>query len=179
MRAALRLGLIGIVVAAMLAGVDALTKRRIDANQHRALVDLLVDVTHDSRLTNIGAFEPPTLICSATRAPLYRIYGRSIRGYAGPIELLLGIDDAGKLTGVRVVSHRETAGIGDVIDTGKSNWIAGFDSKTATTLSAGDGAIDIVSSASITTGAVIGAVHDALVDAADAPLRSCSYVLSE
>lgn len=179
MTAALRLGLIGIVVAALLAGVDALTKRRIDANQQHALVDLLVDVTGDSRLREIGAFEPPTLICSARRTPLYRVYGRSAKGYAGPIELLLGIDDTGKLTGVRVVSHRETAGIGDVIDIGNSNWIAGFASKTAITLSTGDGAIDVVSSASITTGAVIAAVHDALIDAADAPLRSCSYVLSE
>jgi electron transport complex protein RnfG len=179
MTAALRLGLIGVVVAALLAGVDALTKQRIHANQQRALVELVVDVTGDPRLTQIGAFELPMLICSATQTPLYRIYGRSARGYAGPIELLLGIGDAGKLTGVRVVSHRETPGIGDVIETGKSNWIAGFVSKTATTLSTGDGAIDVVSSASITTGAVIGAVHDALVDAADAPLRSCSYVLSE
>ena len=179
MTAALRLALIGIVVAALLAGVDALTKRRIDTNQQRAFNDLVVDVTGDLRLRKIDAFELPTLICSATRTPLYRIYRRSARGYAGPIELLLGLDDVGKLTGVRVVSHRETVGIGDVIDAGKSNWIAGFDSKTATTLSTGDGAIDIVSSASITTGAVIGAVHDALIDAADAPLRSCSYVLSE
>ncbi len=179
MTAALRLGLVGIVVAALLAGVDALTKRRIDANQQHALIELLVDVTGDSRLKNIGAFELPTLICTATGTPLYRVYGRSARGYAGPIELLLGIDDAGKLTGVRVVSHRETAGIGDVIEMSKSHWLAGFDSKTAATLLAGDGAIDVVSSASITTGAVIGAVHDALIDAADAPLRSCSYVLSE
>jgi electron transport complex protein RnfG len=179
MTAALRLGLIGIAVAALLAGVDALTKRRIDANQQRALVALLVDVTGDSRLMNIGTFEPPTLICSRSRKPLYRIYGRSARGYAGPIELLLGIDDVGKLTGVRVVSHRETPGVGDVIDTAKSNWITGFDSRSAITLLAGDGAVDVVSSASITTRAVIDAVHDALIDAADAPLRSCSYVLSE
>lgn len=179
MTAALRLGLIGIVVAALLAGVDALTKQRVDANRQRALVELLIDVTGDRRLKKIGAFELPTLVCSSTRTPLYRVYGRSARGYAGLIELLIGIDDAGKLTGVRVVSHRETPGIGDVIETGKSDWIAGFDSKTATTLSSGDGAIDVVSSASITTGAVIGAVHDALIDAAEAPLRSCSYVLSE
>jgi electron transport complex protein RnfG len=179
MTAALRLGLIGVVVASLLAGVDALTKRRIDANRHHALIDLLVDVTGDARLKKISAFEFPALICSVNRAPLYRIYGRSAQGYAGPIELLLGVDDAGKLTGVRVVSHRETAGIGDVIDVNKSNWIHGFDSKTATMLSAGDGAIDVVSSASVTTGAVIGAVQDALNDAAEAPPGSCSYVLSE
>lgn len=47
-------------------------------------------------------------------------------GYGGQIKLLLGIDASGVLTGVRVVSHTETPGLGDKIDLSKGNWILGF-----------------------------------------------------
>ncbi|MEO0818735.1 MAG: electron transport complex subunit RsxG [Pseudomonadota bacterium] len=49
------------------------------------------------------------------------------QGYAGSIKVLLGIDTAGRLLGVRVLSHAETPGLGDKIEKEKSNWILGFD----------------------------------------------------
>ncbi len=171
----LRLMVIGAVVAALLAEVNVLTKRRIEANWQRASAAVLVEVTGDLRTAQIGVVTPPALICSAAGTPLYRIYGRTTRGYAGPITLLLGIDRAGKLTGVRTISHRETSGIGDVIDIDRSDWIRRFDGMTRATITT----VDVVSSASVTTGAVVDAVHDALIDAADAPRQSCSNVLSE
>ena len=48
------------------------------------------------------------------------------QGYGGTIRLLLGIDAQGVLTGVRVLSHSETPGLGDKIQTNKSDWILGF-----------------------------------------------------
>jgi hypothetical protein len=41
--------------------------------------------------------------------------------------MLLGIDAQGTLTGVRVISHTETPGLGDKIETAKGDWILGFD----------------------------------------------------
>lgn len=34
------------------------------------------------------------------------------RGYGGPIEMLVGIDKAGKVSGVKVINQRETPGLG-------------------------------------------------------------------
>ena len=47
-------------------------------------------------------------------------------GYSGDIGLLVGIDIQGNLLGVRVVEHRETPGLGDKVDTQKSDWILQF-----------------------------------------------------
>ncbi len=47
-------------------------------------------------------------------------------GYGGPIQLLLGIDPNGTLLGVRVLSHKETPGLGDKIERAKSDWIESF-----------------------------------------------------
>ena len=51
-------------------------------------------------------------------------------GYSGAINMLLGIDANGVLTGVRITFHKETPGLGDLIETSKSDWILGFDGKS-------------------------------------------------
>ena len=47
-------------------------------------------------------------------------------GYSGAIRLLVGIGVDGELTGVRVLQHRETPGLGDAIETRRSDWIRQF-----------------------------------------------------
>jgi len=47
-------------------------------------------------------------------------------GYSGNIGMLVGMDTQGNLLGVRVVEHRETPGLGDKVDTQKSDWILQF-----------------------------------------------------
>ena len=54
----------------------------------------------------------------------YRVTGV---GYAGTIDLLLGLDAAGTVLGARVLSHAETPGLGDKMEVSKSDWILGFD----------------------------------------------------
>jgi electron transport complex protein RnfG len=53
----------------------------------------------------------------------YEIYGT---GYAGEIKLMLGVDAAGRVLGVRVLAHKETPGLGDKIDVKKTDWITRF-----------------------------------------------------
>lgn len=91
-------------------------------------------------------------------------------GYSGIIKLLVGINTDGKLTGVRVVAHRETPGLGDGIEEERSNWIFGFDSR-----SLGDpvlnrwrvkrdgGDFDQLTGATITPRAIIKAVRQCLL----------------
>lgn len=180
--AAWRLGLVGAVVAAALGGVDALTRARIEMNEQRVLLVPLVEVTGDARLADLrGGSTPPLTVCSASGAALYSVFGRSVRGYAGPIQLLIGVDAKHRLTGVRAISHRETAGIGDAIETRKSLWIHSFDRLRLAdiALTADGGSIDAITGASVTSRAVINGVHDAVADATGAPPRNCSNVVDE
>ena len=47
-------------------------------------------------------------------------------GYSGAINMIMGIDRDGNILGVRVLSHKETPGLGDKIEVAKSNWILAF-----------------------------------------------------
>lgn len=95
-------------------------------------------------------------------------------GYNGPIGLLIGIRSDGTVNGVRVLSHRETPGLGDAIETGKSNWILRFTGRSLSKpptgkweVAADDGAFDQISGATITSRGVVGPVRRALVYFAD------------
>jgi electron transport complex protein RnfG len=51
-------------------------------------------------------------------------------GYGGPIRLIAGIARDGVVTGVKVLEHHETPGLGDRIATDKSDWIHRFTGKS-------------------------------------------------
>ena len=91
-------------------------------------------------------------------------------GYNGPIHLLVGIRADGVLAGVRVVKHRETPGLGDVVSSTHSDWILGFDGKSLSNPEQKDwkvkrdgGIFDQFTGATITPRAVVKAVHNALL----------------
>lgn len=90
-------------------------------------------------------------------------------GYNGPIQLLVGIYTDGSLAGVRVVKHNETPGLGDGIETRKSDWIHQFDGKSLKQPPAEQwkvrrdgGAFDQMTGATITPRAIVKAVRNAL-----------------
>lgn len=90
-------------------------------------------------------------------------------GYAGEIRTLLGLAPDGRVLGVRVLSHKETPGLGDKIEATKDDWILGFEG-----LSLGNppaerwgvkkdgGDFDQFSGATITPRAVVRALKDGL-----------------
>ena len=91
-------------------------------------------------------------------------------GYNGPIHLLVGIYYDGTLAGVRVVKHRETPGLGDVVETRRSDWILGFSGKSLGNpetkkwkVKRDGGHFDQFTGATITPRAVVKAVHSALL----------------
>ena len=51
-------------------------------------------------------------------------------GYSGNIKMLVGMLINGTVTGVRVLAHKETPGLGDKIDLRVSNWILSFTNQT-------------------------------------------------
>jgi len=91
-------------------------------------------------------------------------------GYSGSIRLLVGINVDGTLSGVRVVAHRETPGLGDAIEEDRSDWIRIFDGRSldnpplarwAVRKDGGD--FDQLTGATVTPRAVIKAVRQALL----------------
>lgn len=90
-------------------------------------------------------------------------------GYSGDINLLIGIDANGVLTGVRVVQHKETPGLGDYIQLSKSPWILQFDGKayhpdqdSLWKVKKDGGEYDSRAGATITPRAIVKAVREAL-----------------
>ncbi|CAG9000763.1 MAG: Ion-translocating oxidoreductase complex subunit G [Candidatus Celerinatantimonas neptuna] len=65
-------------------------------------------------------------LATKTGLPSAVILKATAQGYSGAIHLLIAIDTHGILTGVRVLSHHETPGLGDKIEADKSPWILQF-----------------------------------------------------
>ena len=99
-------------------------------------------------------------------AVAYRILAN---GYAGEIELILGVDSDGRILGVRVLSHAETPGLGDRIEASKSDWILGFNGRSLENTTSRQwhvkrdgGDFDQFTGATITPRGVVRAVHEGL-----------------
>lgn len=90
-------------------------------------------------------------------------------GYSGNIGLIVGIHRDGSLAGVRVLAHKETPGLGDKVETKKSNWILGFAGKQKVgsddsnwAVKKDGGQFDQFTGATITPRAVVNAVGRAM-----------------
>jgi len=90
-------------------------------------------------------------------------------GYAGPIQVMLGINQNGEVLGVRVISHIETPGLGDKIEIKKDDWILTFNGLSLTNtalkkwaVKKDGGQFDQFSGATITPRAVVKAVTKGL-----------------
>lgn len=92
------------------------------------------------------------------------------KGYGGPIKLLVACKPNGELLGVRVVSHKETPGLGDGIEVERSNWIQQFAGKSLQRpllqywkVKKDQGLFDQMTGATITPRAVVDAVKHSLL----------------
>lgn len=90
-------------------------------------------------------------------------------GYSGDIKLLVAIKAGGEIAGVRVLTHKETPGLGDYIDISHSEWIKQFDGQSlvkrndeAWFVKKDGGQFDFTTGATITPRAVVKAVHKVL-----------------
>jgi electron transport complex protein RnfG len=91
-------------------------------------------------------------------------------GYNGDIKILIAIDVSGVILGVRVISHRETPGLGDPIEIERSDWILSFNDKSLINprdegwaVRRDGGEFDQFTGATITPRAVVKAVHNTLL----------------
>lgn len=129
-----------------------------------ALADTLQTVSIDGQLI-------PFFRASLKGKPSGVILTTETQGYGGPITLLTGIDANGTITGVRVISHKETPGLGDAIELSRSPWIHSFDGKSLKNLTEQQwhvkkdgGQFDAFTGATITPRAVVKGVHQTLLE---------------
>jgi len=135
----------------------------------RDLTTTLLAIT-DAEL--LGSEEPVDVFVLTDRgAPMATVFATvAPHGYNAAIDLLIGVAPIGTVTGVRVVRHRETKGLGDAIDTAKSDWMLQFDSKALTApplelwaVDQDKGSFDAISGATVTSRAVVAAVKSTLL----------------
>ncbi len=91
-------------------------------------------------------------------------------GYSGDIELLVGVDINGQITAVEILAHKETPGLGDLIESNKSDWLLQFPGTSLSQPHASEWAVkkdqghfDQITAATITPRAVVGALKKALI----------------
>ncbi len=179
------LAVIAAVCTAMVALTWQLTADRIEANKkawlERSLQPALAGLFFDSPVTESMITIPvPHELPGSDPAIIYRVYAGEVPvaalfvvsardGYAGPIRLLVGVAMDGTVTGVRVLEHRETPGLGDRIDTLKSDWVLQFDGHSLRdpeprlwAIRGDGGRFDQLSGASVTPRAVIKAIRETL-----------------
>jgi electron transport complex protein RnfG len=91
-------------------------------------------------------------------------------GYSGEIHLLVGVYADGSVAGVRAVKHSETPGLGDAIETQKSDWIFSFNNRSLTSpvpsnwlVKKDGGDFDQFTGATITPRAIVLAVKNTLL----------------
>jgi len=90
-------------------------------------------------------------------------------GYGGEISMIIAIYSDGKVGGVRVISHKETPGLGDYIEIAKNKWITVFNGTSLDNSKDSDwqvkkdgGQFDYMTGATVTPRAVVKAVRNAL-----------------
>lgn len=176
-KAALGLAAFALISVGSIAVTRALTQDHIqtnrDASQTR-LLQALVPATTASIARDAGRATAPEaerhqapvswVARDAESKLLARVFpASSDDGYSGHIALLVGITAESTIAAVRVTEHRETPGLGDIIETRKSDWIRQFDGLSLDDLAlAPGGAVDAITGATITSRAVTHAVRDAL-----------------
>ncbi|WP_426356838.1 electron transport complex subunit RsxG [Pseudocolwellia sp. HL-MZ19] len=185
------LAIFAIVCTAVVGIVHSLTKEEIELQKQKQLLDRLSQVIDPSTYNNqiiedcimiphstteageeinsqtahaayIASFnETPVAIAITTTAP---------DGYNGNIDIIVGITTHGVVSGVRVLEHKETPGLGDKIELERNPWITSFASKKIIAtpdprwnVAKDGGMFDQFTGATITPRAVVKAVHTTLV----------------
>ena len=171
-------GMVAFTFDATAPTIEANARAELLANLHR----LIPPERHDNDLaTDVIQVQDPNLLGTSAPVDVYRarLNGEPTGlvlapvapdGYSGPIRLLVAIKADGTLAGVRVTQHRETPGLGDYVQTDRSDWILGFSGRSLQdpperlwAVKRDGGVFDQFTGATITPRAVVKAVKKSLI----------------
>ncbi|MAY35594.1 MAG: electron transport complex subunit RsxG [Spongiibacteraceae bacterium] len=184
-RNSLLLGLFAAFTSAIIASTYLGSRDQIKANiraaEEKALLQIISEDRHDnSMLDNTVTTDNVGLLGLRENKEIYLatkdgqfvgaiIPATSREGYTGDIDLIVGVNRDGSIAGVRVLSHRETPGLGDAVERKKSDWVDGFIGKSLNNpqpaqwgVTKDGGVFDTFTGATITPRAVTDAVYKAL-----------------
>ena len=174
-----------VVVAGLLGGVNAITKDKIAEINWNKTVEAMKAVVADPEATTFSDALPNTpemeAACLAGGATLQSVYEVQVdgapAGYAikvsatgsqGAIEMMVGVDGEGVITGVSIVKHSETSGIGTKVADNEPTAsgvgvLSQFEGMSAAdgTLTVGAN-VDAISGATVSSRGVTGGVNAAL-----------------
>jgi electron transport complex protein RnfG len=182
----LTLAAIAAVCTTLVAATYRVTEDRIAANEkallEQSLQPALGGLSFDGGVSESRiVLPPPHELPGNDAAIIYRVYAQerpaaalfavtARDGFSGPIRILVGVEFDGKVSGVRILQHRETPGLGDKIEPARSDWVFQFDDRsigdpmTAQWAIKGDGGdFDQLTGASVTPRAIIKAIRDTLL----------------
>lgn len=185
-RNAIGLGLFAIITGGTIAITQVMTAERIQEQaaqaEAKALFEIIPEKQHDNNLlkdtvqlpadNSFNSGKPVTAwIARRNKRPIGLIMPVvAPDGYSGNIHLLVGMNLHGEVLGVRVTSHRETPGLGDRIETKKSDWIHSFSGRSIRdpepkrwNVKKNGGVFDQFTGATITPRAVVKAVQKSLI----------------
>lgn len=179
----LGIALFAIVTAGLIAITQVSTQTRISDNvraqEAKALYEIVpAERVDEDLLTHTKAINASELGYASAKAYQAVNQGQVVAvilpviaadGYSGDINLVVGINRDGSVSGVRVLAHKETPGLGDKIEIKKSPWILSFNNKAMTATNTATWAVkkdggefDQFTGATITPRAVVNAVARAL-----------------
>ena len=184
-KTAITLVVFAIVFTSLMTFVYQVTKTPIEQSEAAARMSLFAQIIPDALhnndvLKDVVQIAPNDLLGNSkpTIANIAKIDGKPTAvileavahdGYSGDIKLLIAINADGTISGVRVLTHKETPGLGDYIDIAKGKWIKLFDGESLNTTPEPDwkvkkdgGKFDYMVGATITPRAVVKAVANAL-----------------
>lgn len=131
------------LIASVLLGVtncstEGTIQRRLDEDLKKSLEEVVPSTLYDNDMLQDTMTVPSTEYNIGTDQTTVYIAKKSGKvsavcfkftapdGYSGAINMIMGIDRDGNILGVRVLSHKETPGLGDKIEVAKSDWILNF-----------------------------------------------------
>ena len=167
LRLALTLFLITAVVAGVLAGVNSVTKPvidRLNAEKTQKAIEAVLPGGFDEELTSYA--DATGLVSKVYKGEKGYALEVLPAGFDNTITMMVGIDFEGKVLGISVVSHTETAGLGAVA---AANTSAGeafrgqfVGASGSVAVSKDGGSLDAITGATITSRAICVGVNAAL-----------------
>jgi electron transport complex protein RnfG len=164
---------------------QAFTKDRIESNEREALLhslhalvpsesidnDIITDMITVNAKELLGSDETTVYRGRKLEQPVAVVLNTIVpNGYSGPIKLLVAVRYDGTLGGVRVISHKETPGLGDKVEASRSDWIYGFEGKSLLNppmekwgVKRDGGVFDQFTGATVTPRAIVKAVKQTLL----------------
>lgn len=186
LKSGVTLAVIAAVCAALVAITYSLTCERIAVNEkawlEKSLEPALAGLTFEGSVSgSMLVVRTPHDLPGPDDVIIYRVYADDLPvaalfavtardGYAGAIRVLIGIEYDGTVTGIRILEHRETPGLGDKIVASRSDWVFQFDGRSLGdprleqwSIKRDGGEFDQLTGASVTPRAVIKVTKETLI----------------